>query len=572
MNRNTPMIFDDLPVVERPRSTFKMPQEIKLSGSVGSVIPFYNEKVLPGDTMRINTSMVLRMSTPIAPFMDNIVADIYYFFVPNRLVWSHWQNFMGESEAAWYDPGVEYTIPQIVADSTDGWAIGGIADYLGYPVGIPSFKASALPFRAYAKICEDWFRSEANSDPLFIPVGDSDQTGTNDGDDYVDDVANGGKCFKAGKLRDYFVSALPQPQFGEPTSLSLTGDVPVFGNGKALGVSDGTKFAGVGTAGSDNSAIPFEGLIGKQIGTSVSGNLFNNNLGIGVLTKKQIEESNAGLTKSDTGLVADLGNTPLITINELRMAFQVQKMQETLARSGNRYIEIIKGLFGVTSPDARLQRSEYLGGSRVPVQVNQVLQTSQTATTPQGTTAAYSLTADSHFDFEKSFTEHGYVMGMLVLRYKHTYQQGIDREFLRKTRNDFYNPIFANIGEQGIKNAEIYAQGPAAINAETGKAYDEEIFGYQEAWADYRYKQNRTAGYMRSQATDSLDFWHLGDDYSELPHLSDEWIRESSDNVDRVLTVTESAAGFQFFADMYVENKATRVIPHYSIPGLMDHH
>lgn len=253
----------------------------------------------------------------------------------------------------------------------------------------------------------------------------------------------------------------------------------------------------------------------------------------------------------------------MATINQLRLAFQIQKMYERDARGGTRYIEILKSHFGVTSPDARLQRPEYLGGNRVPININQVIQqSSTTSTSPQGNVAGQSLTTDSHYDFTKSFTEHGFVIGLMVARYDHTYQQGIERMWSRKDRFDYYWPVFANIGEQAIKNKEIYAQGTAK---------DDEVFGYQEAWADYRYKPNRVTGEMRSAYAQSLDVWHLGDDYDVLPSLSDSWIREDKSNVDRVLAVTSSVSN-QLFADIYVANRTTRPMPMYSIPGLIDHH
>ena len=260
-----------------------------------------------------------------------------------------------------------------------------------------------------------------------------------------------------------------------------------------------------------------------------------------------------------------------MTINQLRQAFQVQKFYERMATGGSRYIEILKSMFGVVSPDARLQRPEYLGGNRIPINMSQVVQTSQTNTTPQGNVAAYSVTSDYHSDFTKSFVEHGYIIGLMVIRYKHIYQQGVERMWSRKSKFDFYWPLFANLGAQPILNKEIYAQGSEVVDTKTDQPFDDEVFGYQEAWAEYRYKPSRVSAEMRSNFSNSLDIWHLGDDYNSLPSLSDDWIREDWNPVDRVIAVSQKGYD-SFLADILVKNKTTQPMPVFSIPGLVDHH
>lgn len=588
MNRNVNSRFALNPTnIDMPRSRFNRTQDVKLTFNVGDIIPFYVDEVLPGDTFKVSTSKVIRLQTLVTPMMDNLYLDTYYFFVPNRLVWEHWKEFMGENTASAWIPSQEYSVPQLTAPGPNGWATGTIADYMGIPTGIPGASVNALPFRALALICDQWFRSENLTDPLNIPLTDSTVTGSN-GIDYINDVAKGGMPFKAAKYFDYFTGALPAPQKGPDVSLNLAqmpGQVPVYGNGNALPWIDGSE---------SNALNPgqwkyFKGITGVNYPRKADTN--TNVTGIPLVGESSVystsDFSSSGLMGiapqgvdssgnpiSSHALYADLesiASDPLITINQLRQAFQIQKFYEKSARGGTRYIELIKSMFGVTSPDSRLQRSEYLGGNRIPINVNQVIQTSETSTTPLGDTAAYSLTSDSHNDFTQSFTEHGFVIGLMVARYDHTYQQGLERFWSRKSKFDYYWPLFANLGEQAIKNKEIYLQEDTVVNQSTGIAYNEEVFGYQEAWADYRYKPNRVCGEMRSSASASLDMWHLADDYNAMPSLSDAWIREDKTNVDRVLAVT-SAVSNQLFADIYIKNVSTRAMPVYSIPGLIDHH
>lgn len=575
MNRNTQTHFALNPTrIDMSRSTFDRSSSLKTSFNVGDLVPFFIDEVLPGDTFKIKTSKVVRMPALLTPIMDNIYLDTYYFFVPNRLTWNHWKEFNGENtESAWI-PQTQYEIPQLTAPE-GGWQVGTIADYFGLPTGVSGISVSSLPFRAYALIVNEWFRDQNLQDPLVIPLDDATVEGVNTGT-FVTDVAKGGKPFICAKYHDYFTSALPAPQKGPDVTIPVSGgaNLPVVGNGLNLALVGASNSSGSTIkVGGIGSLLNSESGGGALYGTSASEPAYGLAAGVappsgtsalrgmyGVPTAGQL-----GGDLSKSGLIAiNDGAISMATINQLRLAFQIQKMYERDARGGTRYIEILKSHFGVTSPDARLQRPEYLGGNRIPININQVVQSSatQSQSTPQGNVAGYSLTTDSHYDFTKSFTEHGFVIGLMVARYDHTYQQGIDRMWSRKDRFDYYWPVFANIGEQAIKNKEIYAQGTAK---------DDEVFGYQEAWADYRYKPNRITGMMRSAYAQSLDVWHLADDYKSLPHLSDLWIREDKTNVDRVLSVASSVSN-QLFADVFVANRTTRPMPMYSIPGLIDHH
>lgn len=571
MNRNVESHFALNPTnIDIRRSTFDRSHSLKTSFNVGDIVPFFVDEVLPGDTFNVDTSKVVRLQTLLTPVMDNIYLDTYFFFVPNRLTWSHWKQFNGENtESAWI-PQTEYEIPQITAPADSGWSVGTIADYLGVPTGVPNLSVSALPFRAYALVMNEWFRDENLSDPLVVSVDDATVAGVNTGT-FVTDVAKGGLPYKAAKYHDYFTSCLPSPQKGPDVLIPVasSGNYAVVGNGKSLGLTDGslTGLFGYQSVPGGSTLAVNSGNLGSSVGTAVPSSS-NLNGSVGVATVSQLGDD---LSKSGLIAVAS-GNAAAATINQLRMAFQIQKLYEKDARGGSRYIEILKSHFGVTSPDARLQRPEYLGGNRVPININQVVQQSATASgeTAQGTVTGMSVTTDTHSDFTKSFTEHGFVIGVMVARYDHTYQQGLERFWSRKDRFDYYWPVFANIGEQAVKNKEIFAQGPG-VKDSAGSVIDDQVFGYQEAWADYRYKPSRVTGEMRSQHAQSLDVWHLADDYSALPMLSDSWIREDKTNVDRVLAVTSSVSN-QLFADIYIKNRTTRPMPLYSIPGLIDHH
>lgn len=556
MNRNSNEKFALNPTrLDMNRSKFDRSSSYKTTFNVGQLIPFYVDEVLPGDTFSVDTSKVVRMQTLLTPMMDNVYLDTYFFFVPNRLTWAHWRELMGENTQSAWIPTVEYSVPQVKAPAETGWEVGTIADYMGIPTGVPGLSVNALPFRAYALICQEWFRDENLTDPLNVPVDDVNVDGVNTGN-YITDVVKGGQPFVAAKYHDYFTSCLPAPQKGPDVTIGAVDAVYPVVSGNP--VSGGDSYHYDSTA--PLAFSPVGGKVAPDAGTVgfSGGNAFLRSGGAGSFTS-----SNVGIMP--TNLFADLsGGFSAVTINQLRLAFQIQKLYEKDARGGTRYIEILKSHFGVTSPDARLQRPEYLGGSRIPININQVVQNSGTESsgTPQGTTTAYSLTTDSHSDFTRSFVEHGFVIGLMVARYDHTYQQGLERFWSRKDRFDYYWPVFANIGEQAVLNKEIFAQG---------NAQDDEVFGYQEAWADYRYRPSRVTGEMRSAYAQSLDVWHLADDYAQLPTLSDSWIREDKTNVDRVLAV-QSSVSAQLFCDIYIRCSCTRPMPLYSIPGLIDHH
>lgn len=568
MSRNENSHFALNPTnIDISRSKFERDSSYKTSFDVGQLIPFYLDEVLPGDTFQIRTSKVVRMQPLVSAPMDNLYFDTYYFFVPNRLVWEHWKQFNGENTQSAWVPQTEYAIPQITAPS-GGWSVGSLADYFGIPTGISGLSVSSLPFRAYALIVNEWFRDENLQQPLNIPVDDTTVVGTNGGD-YVTDIAKGGKPFIAAKYHDYFTSALPAPQKGPDVTIALANgsQLPVIStdvdNTKYLSKSSALHYAARLSSGQVlpvGSVMPAGSLASSFSGP---GTLLFNDADSGVVSvgKSSATSHVAPTFPANLHALVD-GDVDVMTINQLRMAFQIQKLYEKDARGGTRYVEILKSHFGVTSPDARLQRPEYLGGNRIPITINQILQTSETANTPQGNVAGQSLTSDVHGDFIRSFTEHGFVIGLCVARYDHTYQQGIARMWSRKTRFDYYWPVLANIGEQAILNKEIYAQGTAK---------DNEVFGYQEAWADYRYKPSVVTGEMRSGHANTLDSWHFADYYKSQPYLSAEWIHEDKSNIDRVMAVTSDVSN-QLFADFYIQNTTTRPMPMYSIPGLIDHH
>lgn len=562
LNRNAESRFAVNPThLDISRSRFDRTSTVKTSFNVGDLVPFYIDEVLPGDTFDVSTAKVVRMQPMVAPPMDDLFLDTYYFFVPNRLVWDHWPNLMGENDTTSWYPTVDYSVPQIISPHDGGWQIGTIADYFGVPTGVPDLYVNALPFRAYAKIVNDWFRDENLVDPAVLTTGDATAVGVNTGG--LSSYELGGKPFVAAKLHDYFSSCLPQPQKGEPVTVPVANvsvpiDIPVTTSSTlATGFSINQPAMAI-----QNGPM----LSGGQIGyISATGTDFSLEQDPDVGPIRSIGGTMEPFMPVNLRAVGDaVGSGFATSINELRMAFQMQKLLERDARGGTRYIEMIKSHFGVTSPDARLQRSEYLGGNRIRINVNQIVQQSATVSgsTPQGNPVGLSVTHDNADSFTRSFTEHGFVIGVMVARYPHTYQQGLERFWSRKTRFDYYFPVFANIGEQAVLNKEIFA---------TGTDSDNKAFGYQEAWADYRYKPSRVSGEMRSAATKSLDCWHFADYYEKLPTLSPDWIKEDKKNVDRVLAVSSSVSN-QLWADIVINNRTSRPMPLYSVPGLMDHH
>ena len=538
MNRNSEYNFAQNPQVGVSRSRFQRNSDNKTTFNTGDLIPIYLDEVLPGDTHQVDVACVMRMATPIFPVMDNAFCDFYFFFVPNRLLWEHWKEFMGENKETAWTPKTEYSVPQVTAPK-GGWEEGTLADYLGLPTKVEGISVSALPGRAYGLIYNEWFRNQNVTQPTLVEVTDATTTGKNDGSATNDSAITLAKPLKAAKVFDYYTGALPEPQKGEPITIPLTGNAPIVGKN----VNDGK-----------NIEYSLRVVDGGNVRVS---DFYINAPDIKFpngSTRVQDESQNAFL-------YADLGGVTAATINQLRQAFQIQKLLEKDARGGTRYREVLREHFGVISPDSRMQIPEYLGGYRLPVNVSQVIQTSSTdGTSPLGNTAALSVTTMNKPMFSKSFTEHGFIMGLEVVRTDQTYQQGIERMWSRKGRYDYYWPVLANIGEQAILNKEIYAQG---------NAKDNEAFGYQEAWADYRYKPSKVTGLFRSNAKQSLDAWHYAQDYDALPTLSTDWMEQGETEMKRTLAVQSQP---DFIADFYFMNKTTRCMPVYSIPGLIDHH
>lgn len=573
MNRNVESHFSELPSANIQRSTFDRSFDHKTSFNAGSLIPFMVEEVLPGDTFNITTSKVVRSQTMLTPIMDNIYLDTYYFFCPSRLLWRHFKEFCGENTQGAWAPSIEYSIPSI-SSPPGGFEPGTIADYMGLPVNVEwsadaELSPSALPFRAYALICNEFFRDENLTDPLLIPMDDAHQTGSN-GDNYISDVANGGKPFKVAKYHSYFSSALPAPQRGSAVGIPL--NVPVFSGGVfpvttsntysmpdtayplILGAGKGA-FTNIENVDTINLSYPSAiRTTGTDLNLSVSEYQGINWAGVNTVTPLNLNV--------DIPQVGDGTAQVEFSVNELRLAFAYQRYLEALARSGSRYTELLLGLFGVKASDASLQRPEYLGGNRVPINVTEVTNNAQGEKDFLGDLGAKSQTNDRNHDFVKSFCEHGYLVGVLCVRYDHSFSQNISRFWTRKTFTDFYNPKFANLGETPIYQCEIFTDGKNLTK--------DKVFGYQEIWADYRYRENMCSSEMRPGVENSLAYWHLGDYYEEAPTLSDEWIRETPVNLDRVLAVSHTVAN-QFWADIYVKNHVTRCMPMYSIPGLIDH-
>ena len=542
MNRNSEQHYAQVPHAEIRRAKFQRDFNLLTTMNEGDLVPIYLDEVLPADTFKINLNALVRMATPLYPVMDNAYMDFYFFFVPARLLWKHFQNLMGQNDSTFWAETTEYTTPVTTAPE-GGWNVGTLADYFGIPTGVSGLKVNSLPFRAYAKVWNEWFRDENLQQPVTQSMDDATTTGVNTGTS-LSDAEAGGLPLKVCKYKDYFTSCLPSPQkSAEPVTIPMLGNAPVelYGAGNA---GKATKY-GTSTMYENGDIFSYldEGAI---LGTS-SGN---------GSTQFTFED---GSKSPSAYAYANMEKVTGATINELRQAIAVQHIFERDARTGTRYKEILKGAWGVTSPDARLDRSEYIGGHRMPINVNQVIQTSSTdSTSPQGNTGAYSMTTLSRNICTYSATEHGYVLGLAAIRVDHSYQQGLSRLWTRNTRFSYYDPMLASLGEQAVLNQEIYAQG---------KPQDEEIFGYQEAWADYRYRTNMVTSEMRSTYAQTLDAWHYADKYGALPTLSSSWIKEGTENIDRTLAV-QSSNSHQFICNFYYEQAWTRPMPIYSVPGI----
>lgn len=541
--RNAESRFAQVPQANIQRARFKRDFSNLTTLNEGDLVPLYVDEVLPGDTISMNMRSLVRMATPIYPVMDNCYLDTYAFFVPCRLLWEHWENLMGQNDSTFWAEKTEYSVPQVTAPS-GGWANGTIADYMSIPTKVAGISVNALPFRGYARIWNEWFRDENLQQPVVQDMDDATNTGSNTGNQLTD-AQNGGLPLKVAKYHDYFTSCLPEPQKGEAAAIPIaTGGVPVYavpgqGNNPTSwdrpDMSTNYLYSSGQISVAQNEGAPNVYIEGGSPGTSWGNKEWN------------------------TFLAADLSQVAPISINELRQAIAVQHILEADARGGTRYTELLAHEFGVTSPDSRLQRSEYLGGARIPINMNQVIQTSATdETSPQGNVSAYSMTTDVTKMCSYSAVEHGYIFILGAIRVDHSYQQGLSRMWTRKTRFDFYHPMLANLGEMAVLNKEIYCQG---------NAQDDEVFGYQEAWADYRYHPNIVTSEMRSNYDQSLDSWHYGDYYTKLPTLSSDWIKEGTENIDRTLAV-QSENSHQFIANVFFDQVWTRPMPIYSVPGL----
>lgn len=582
LTNNSEAHFAATPVyLDMPRSTFDMPFDHKMTFNVGEVVPIGVFEHLPGDTFQMTISGVIRLQTLIKPPFDDLYVDIMGFDVSERLNWNHWKEFCGENTSSAWIPAVEYTKPQTSAP-TGGWQKGTLADHMGIPIGVDGFSVDSSYFRGYALIINDWWRSEVLQDPAVINVGDSTTVGSN-GSNYITDLEKGGKPFIAGRLFDLFSSCTPSPQKGPDVMLPIGTDNawPVVTGPERIPISSIPKTSGGYTypvmldyASFDRTPTNVLKWNSPQDGSSFYSGLSMTNGNASYVDNKKLTgsgSSNNPVPIAQSGGVLNFSNLYAVspggiagaTINELRLAFQIQKFFERQAIAGSRYTEVVRSMFGVTSPDARLQRPEYLGGFRRRLNISQVIQQSSTdSTSPQGNLAAISHTTFNDNVFRKSFTEHGLVYILACVRYKNSYQQGLSRKFSRKTKFDYYWPLMANIGNQPVKVKEIYL---------TGTSTDDEVFGYNECWYDYRFSPNLISGELRSTYAQSLDSWHFADYYTSQPYLSDTWLQTDKGNVDRALAVT-SAVSDQLLGDFSVHIRATRPMPVYSIPGLIDHH
>lgn len=522
------------------RSRFDRSFSHKTTFDASKLVPIFCDEVLPGDTVTMDMSTLCRMTTPLYPVMDNAFLDVHWFFVPMRLVWDHWKEFCGESNDPWAQ-ATEYEIPN--KDVTPEF--GSFYDYLGVPPEVKC-NVSDLPWRAYNLIWNEWYRDQNLQSNQLVNTGD------------VASITTNYNLLPVNKYKDYFTASLPSPQKGNAVSLSLSDFAPVYARANEIPTPSQHALAWRVNGGPTPEAFGQFFTLGAYIPSGQNR----------ASSTRLVESSADDVTQfnaSPVNLWADLGQASSVTVNQLRQALAVQRLLEKDARGGTRYRELVKVHFGVDTGDARVQVPEYLGGKHIPIQINQVVQQSAAADepTPLGNTGAFSKTVDKGNMFTKSFVEHGYLIALASVRTEHTYQQGYPRYLMRRQRFDFYWPELANIGEQAVKVGEIYATGDEDT--------DNGVFGYQEAWADYRYSPNRVSGAFRSSSPQSLDVWHYADDYASRPFLSSSWIQETDRNIARTLAVQDSDVADQFLLDCYFKSVWTRPMPLYSIPGIGGH-
>nr|DAM24984.1 MAG TPA: major capsid protein [Microviridae sp.] len=530
-------LFSQVPTAQIPRSKFNRSHGLKTTFDSGYLVPIFVDEVLPGDTFSMDCTLFARVATLISPIMDNMYMDTFWFFVPERLLFDHFQAMCGEQDNP--TDSTDYLFPTIKSPTGTGFEVGSIADYFGLPTGVPNLEVRAEPFRAYNLIYNEWFRDENLQESLPFTKADSDQYSNY-------------KLVRRGKRHDYFTSALPWPQKGPGVELPFGGTANVVTNNKDILFSSGASLPHGNGSFSINPTFTDVSLGGRSY-TFSSGNVVDTTIA-----------SNVGLSAlrfgSESGLQVDLTTATSITINQFREAFQIQRWYERAARGGTRYTEIIRSFFGVLSPDARLQRPEYLGGSSNRIDVNVIPQTSGTTdVSPQANLSAFAVGTNGRGNgFSKSFTEHGWIIGLVNVRADLTYQQGINRMWTRSTKFDMYWPTFAFLGEQAVLNKEIYAQGTEE---------DDKVFGYQERYAEYRYAPSQVTGKFRSTYAQSLDSWHLAQKFENLPKLSPEFIVDNPP-IDRVVAVPSEP---QFLLDVWFNLSCVRPMPVYGVPGLMDH-